>query len=368
MEVDDFCAAGGLQKAGLWGCGLWGKIVGQKCGIYGVEVTGEIRDRLRIVLLRRIGEGGMGTVYEGEQLGAEGFRKSVAVKVIRPELTASEEFVRMFIGEAKLVADLVHENIVQMYQLGRAETTYYMTMELIRGVSLSEFLWRHRERGLPVPEALVAFIASRVCRALEYAHTRCDSNGNPLGIVHRDVSPGNILMTWEGVVKLGDFGIAKARHLMVYKEEERLFGKLGYMSPEQARFEETDARSDLYSLGVVMWEMLTGRRLVEPGPTRLVLERIKEQEAEDVRSFRRGLDERLAQIVEKALAKERSMRYQSAGEMGYALEYLMYQDRYGPTNLTLSCYLARLFEERAPASPDGLEQEIKRMPEIFGGL
>lgn len=330
--------------------------------------AGEIEGRLWIRLLRRIGEGGMGTVYEGEQLGAEGFRKSVAVKVIRPELTRNDEFVRMFIGEAKLVADLVHENIVQIYQLGCSGRLYFMTMELINGVSLNEFIDRHRERGIPIPQEMVAFISSRVCRALDYAHKRRDRNGKPLNIVHRDVSPGNILMTWEGVVKLGDFGIAKARNLMVYKEEETLIGKLGYMSPEQARFEKTDARTDIYSLGVVMWEMLTGRHLVEAGPTEVMLERIKDVVVADVRELRSDVSDGLAAIVRKALAKERDMRFRSAGEMGYQLEYLMYHNRYGPTNLTLSCYLNRLFADKTPYKIGEVEEEIKRMPEIFGGL
>ena len=331
-------------------------------------ISGQIEGSVRILLLREIASGGMGTVYEGLQLGAEGFRKTVAVKVIRPELTCNAEFVRMFVSEAKLVADLVHENIVQIYQLGRADSHYYMTMEFINGVSLREFIERHKERGLRVPVEIAAFVASRVCRALDFAHKRRDKDGTPLGIVHRDVSPGNILMTWEGVVKLGDFGIAKARNMMVYKEEEVLLGKLGYMSPEQARFEETDARTDIFSLGVVLWEVLTGRPLFESGPTQVVLDRIRRAQVPRTEELRGYVPEALRMILEKALQRERSRRYQSAGEMGYALEYMMYRDRYGPTNLTLSCYLCRLFAEEAPYIPEGAEEEIKRMPEIFGGL
>lgn len=200
-------------------------------------------------LVRKISKGGMGTVYEAIQFGAKGFKKTMAVKVLHEEYSNDEEFLDMFIGEAKLVADLIHDNIAQVYQLGQYQNTYYIAMEYIHGVNLQEFHDRHIYRDIMVPTDLSCFIISRVCRALDYAHNKRDSRGQLLGVVHRDVSPKNIMLSFEGVVKLTDFGIAKAQNVMMNREGDVLYGKVPYMSPEQASFQETDLRSDIFSLG-----------------------------------------------------------------------------------------------------------------------
>lgn len=199
--------------------------------------------------VRKISKGGMGTVYEAIQFGAKGFKKTMAVKVLHEEYSNDEEFLDMFIGEAKLVADLIHDNIAQVYQLGQYQNTYYIAMEYIHGVNLQEFHDRHIYRDIMVPTDLSCFIISRVCRALDYAHNKRDSRGQLLGVVHRDVSPKNIMLSFEGVVKLTDFGIAKAQNVMMNREGDVLYGKVPYMSPEQASFQETDLRSDIFSLG-----------------------------------------------------------------------------------------------------------------------
>ena len=203
----------------------------------------------------------MGSVYEAILHGSEGFEKQITIKTIRERFTGDSDFVDMFIGEAKLVADLVHQNIVQIYKLGRINNTFYIAMEYVQGVNLQEFMARHIELGLKVPIDLGAFIMSRVCRGLEYAHSKRDRNGNPLGVVHRDVSPKNLMISAEGEVKITDFGIAKARKLMKDQEGTVLMGKAQYMSPEQAQYMATDRRSDIFSLAVVMTELLTGESI-----------------------------------------------------------------------------------------------------------
>lgn len=304
-------------------------------------------------LTRRIASGGMGSVYEAQQYGAEGFVKKVALKLILPKYTENREFVDMFIGEAKLVANLVHPNIVQIYQLGQYEDGYYIAMEYIDGINLEQFLLRHEALGIRVPVEIGTFIVSRICRGLEYAHSKTDEQGTLLGIVHRDVSPKNIMITSEGEVKLTDFGIAKARIYMEQEEGEVLMGKVEYMSPEQASYQTTDGRSDIFSLGIVYYELLTGRNLFECEDVFETIERVKHAPIPHPRREREDLAEDVCRIMLRALERDLDKRYNSAGEMGYDLEYHMYSRGYGPTIVTLAQYMAKLFPNgvfHAPAS------------------
>jgi serine/threonine-protein kinase len=293
------------------------------------------------LMVRRLAEGGMGAVYEATQFGAEGFQKTVAVKTILESYTTNPEFVRLFIGEAKLVADLVHENIVQVYHLGKIDNTYYIALEFVEGINLEQFIQDHKARKLALPIELGAFIISRVCRGLEYAHNKRGRDGQNLGIVHRDVSPKNIMINYEGVVKLTDFGIAKARVVMEQQEGEVLMGKVEYMSPEQARYEPTDRRSDLFSLGIVMYELLTGYHIFELEDIYQTLENVKLKRVPHPREFRPELPDMLCEILMRSLERDLSRRYQTAGEMGVALEYYMYHKGYGPTIVTLGNYLKK---------------------------
>lgn len=306
----------------------------------------ELVDNIRFRLEKKLADGGMGSVYQVVQLGAEGFEKTMALKTILQDYTENQEFVDMFIGEAKLVADLVHQNIVQIYQLGKIKNVYYIAMEYIDGIDAGQFIDKHVDKGMEIPVELAVFIASRVCRGLEYAHGKTDRNGKPLGVVHRDISPGNIMMTLEGVVKITDFGIAKARNLMLDQEGEVLLGKIHYMSPEQAQFMHTDGRSDIFSLGVVFYELLTGKPLFKGENTIQTLETVTQAKIPPIREVNPKVPEAVVRIIEKALHRDRAERYQTAGDMGYDLEYYMYHDRFGPTNVTLAKYLRKLYPER----------------------
>ena len=314
---------------------------------------GEFSDGFRYRLVRELARGGMGVVYEATQLGAAGFEKRVALKVIRPEVTESPELLQMFQGEARLVADLVHENIVQIYHLGRiGPGLLYMSMELIDGISLEDFVLRHQELERPLPMELCLFVVSRVCRALEYAHGRTDREGRPLGIVHRDVSPGNVLMTWGGAVKLTDFGVAKARHVMRDLEGELLLGKARYMSPEQARFEPTDRRSDVFAAGIVLHELLSGQPLFAGADTLVSLDQVISQDVPPLVTLAPHVPPDVCAVVERALQRDPDRRFPTAGRMGHELEQLLYADRFGPTNISLHRYLRRLYPLRAPALTD----------------
>jgi serine/threonine protein kinase len=220
-----------------------------------------IQNEFRYEIIRKIFEGGMGIVYEAEQHGAREFVKRVAIKIIRPNFGSQKMFMDNFIGEAKLVADLIHTNIVQTYHLGEVNGMCFIAMELIRGVNLEQFTHQLADKRRTLPKELAVFITSRVARGLAYAHAKTDKNGRPMGIVHRDVSFKNIMIAFEGDVKLTDFGIAKAKGFLTDQEGEVVAGKPDYMSPEQADFQVTDRRSDLFSAGIVLAHLLLGRNI-----------------------------------------------------------------------------------------------------------
>lgn len=303
-----------------------------------------IRHDTQWIVERTIASGGMGTVCQARQLGSAGFEKRVALKVLKEGVSTDELYRQQLVDEARLCANLVHENIVQIYQLLIDEGRYVVVMELCDGVTLRQFLARHEAKQRRVPVDLAVFIASRVCRALEYAHTLCDPSGRPLGIVHRDICPNNIMITLGGVVKLGDFGIAKASFIP-NQEGQILQGKARYMSPEQANFEVTDGRSDLFSLGIVLHETLAGRPLFRDESTVRTILNVRTKPVPPLTEFRDDVPEQLEAILECALARDPARRFQDAASLGYQLEFYLYHDRYGPTNQKLREYIEELFPE-----------------------
>jgi serine/threonine-protein kinase len=302
-----------------------------------------IRSEQRFEVVRKIYEGGMGIVYEAEQHGARNFVKRVAIKVIRQNFATQKSFIENFIGEAKLVADLIHTNIVQTYQLGELNGIYYIAMEYLNGVNLEQFLQRIADKKKRLPPELAVFIASRVCRGLAYAHAKADKSGKSLGIVHRDVSCKNIMIAFEGDVKLTDFGVAKARGYLNDKEGEVVAGKADYMSPEQADFQVTDKRSDLFSAGVVLAHLLLGRNVFKGVTAEESRERILKMAIPDFPKLDKKIDAPLNTILQRALARNLKQRYATADELLYDLEYYIYSGGYGPTNETLGKFVRELF-------------------------
>jgi serine/threonine-protein kinase len=307
-----------------------------------------IQNEFRYEIVGKIFEGGMGIVYEAEQMGARGFVKRVAIKVIRQSYASQKQFIENFIGEAKLVADLIHTNIVQTYHLGETRGVYFMAMELIRGANLEQFGNQLTAKNRVLPKELAVFIVSRVARGLAYAHAKTDKDGKPLGIVHRDVSFKNIMIAFEGDVKLTDFGIAKARGFLVDNEGEVVAGKADYMSPEQANFQITDKRSDLFSAGVVLAHLLLGKNIFKGAAPEESRQRMMNLPIPDFRTLDSRIDDRLNEIVHRALARDLNKRYPSGDELLYDLEHYIYHSGYGPTNETLGKYIRELFDQAAP--------------------
>src|SRR6516225_4749038 len=233
----------------------------------------------------------MGIVYEAEQHGTRQFVKRLAIKVVRQNYANQQQFIENFIGEAKLVADLIHTNIVQTYHLGETSGVYFIAMELIRGVNLEQFAQQLFEKKRQLPKELAVFIVSRVARGLAYAHAKTDRDGKTLGIVHRDVSFKNIMIAFEGDVKLTDFGIAKARGFLTDQEGEVVAGKADYMSPEQADFQVTDKRSDIFSAGVVLAHLLLGKNIFKGENAEESRQRIMNQPVPDFRPLDQRVDD-----------------------------------------------------------------------------
>jgi eukaryotic-like serine/threonine-protein kinase len=302
-----------------------------------------IRGEQRYEVVRKVFEGGMGIVYEAEQHGARNFVKRVAIKVIRQNFATQKEFIENFIGEAKLVADLIHTNIVQTYQLGELNGIYYIAMEYINGVNLEQFMQKVADKKKKLPVELAVFIASRVCRGLAYAHSKTDKNGKPLGIVHRDVSFKNVMIAFEGDVKLTDFGVAKAAGFLIDKEGEVVAGKADYMSPEQADFQVTDRRSDIFSVGVVLGHLALGHNVFKGASAEESRDRIMKMPLPDFRKLDKRIEQKLNAIFQRALARDPKQRYATADELLYDLEYYIYNSGYGPTNETLGKFVRDLF-------------------------
>ncbi|RME92414.1 MAG: serine/threonine protein kinase [Verrucomicrobia bacterium] len=318
-----------------------------------------IQDGFTYEVTRKIAEGGMGIVYEAAQLGARGFRKRVALKTIRERFARQKMFMDNFIGEAKLVADLIHTNIVQTYHLGEADGLCFITMEYINGVNLEQFRRQLESKGRQLPKEMAVFIASRIARGLAYAHAKRGPDGKPLGIVHRDVNPKNVMIAFEGDVKLTDFGVAKARGYLTDREGEVAVGKPAYMSPEQADFRVTDKRSDLFSTGVVLLELLLGHNPFRGGSSEESRRNVIEKPLPPFQAMDPRIDDDLARILAKALERDPLRRYQSADDLRDDLEWNIYHKGLGPTNETLGRYMRELFGQIPPEAINGARGSTK---------
>ncbi len=321
-----------------------------------------IQNDFRYDVVRKIFEGGMGIVYEAEQRGAREFVKRVAIKVVRSSYASQKMFIENFVGEAKLVADLIHTNIVQTYHLGEANGVFFIAMELIRGVNLEQFATQLADKRRVLPKELAVFITSRITRGLAYAHAKTDKDGRPLGIVHRDVSFKNIMIAFEGDVKLTDFGIAKARGFLTDQEGEVVAGKADFMSPEQADFQITDKRSDLFSVGVVLTNLLLGKNIFKGVTADESRSRIMKMPVPDFRTLDPRVDDRLNEILQRCLSRDVTQRYATADELMYDLEYYIYHGGYGPTNETLGKFIRELFGQFTPRT---MNTELQGQTEVL---
>ncbi|MFY2560587.1 protein kinase domain-containing protein [Corallococcus terminator] len=324
----------------------------------------------RYSLVSRLGKGGMAEAWRARLMGEAGVTKPVLIKKVLPEYAQDERFIQMFISEARISASLSHGNIAQVFDFGRTEGEHFLAMELVDGPPLHRIIKRALQHGLSaVPVAQAVFIAMEICRGLHYAHTRKDSRGVPLGIVHRDISPENVLVSYEGQVKVVDFGIAKARELRGFSTEPGVVkGKYLFFSPEQARGEDVDARTDVWAAGVVLYQMLCGRLPLQ-GPQYVVMHQLQEGRFPSPRTLRPELPVELDDIVQKALAVKKEERFESAHAFAEALSGFLYATtpRFSPMSvawLVQTLFTMELREEgREPQVPTPFREELARAAE-----
>lgn len=320
----------------------------------------------KYMLLDRINHGGMADVFLAKAFGFGGANQIIAIKSIRPEISEDPNFVEMFINEAKLTVLLTHANIAQVFELGRTDLSYYIAMEYVPGCDLRAIVDRCKHRALPLPFHLVLTITAQILEGLDYAHRKKDPTGVPLHIVHQDVSPHNVLVGYEGEVKLIDFGIAKAATHASQGQSGVLKGKYGYMSPEQVVGKSLDARSDIFSTGVLLYELLTQQRLFDGASDFSILAKVRHAEIYPPTSLNPMIPDAIEAIVLRALSLDPDRRYQTASEMHDAVVETMLREYGQPLPRELAHLMASLFPEEIQANARLLEKarQINRLTDI----
>ncbi|OYV97485.1 MAG: hypothetical protein B7Z62_05930, partial [Deltaproteobacteria bacterium 37-65-8] len=313
----------------------------------------------KYLLLEKLATGGMAQLYRAKIIGVEGFEKFIAIKQILPHLAHEEELITSFIDEAKLAALLNHQNIVQIYDFGSMENSYFITMEFLFGKDLRAVNAKAREKGTPVSLENALYLISKVCAGLDYAHKLKDFQGKSLNIIHRDISPQNVFLTYEGDVKIVDFGIAKAASQSTITQVGMIKGKVAYMSPEQAAGKVIDHRSDIFATGILLYELVAGRRMFQGDDTLQILSKVREAEFTPLGTLKGGLPEKLYDIVAKGLAKEPEDRYQSLADMQADIEECIFRLNLRPSGRSMAEYLKILFAE-------DIEAESRRMADAAG--
>jgi len=312
----------------------------------------------KYILLDKLAVGGMAELYRAMITGVQGFEKLIAIKKILPHLATEEELVRSFIDEAKLAALLHHQNIVQIYDFGSLGESYFIAMEYLLGKDCRIIKSKAKEKNLPIELQNAIFIVSRICAGLNYAHNLKDFQGKPLNIVHRDISPPNILITYEGDVKIVDFGIAKAANQASMTQLGMIKGKVAYMSPEQAAGKTIDQRSDIFACGILLYELVTGKRMFS-GDTMHILANVRDAEFTKPEEAKKNLPKKLLKVLYKALEKEADQRYQTCGDMLTDLEECACQLELHPTAHGFSRYMKILFAEEIAAEELHLQKITK---------
>jgi serine/threonine protein kinase len=306
-------------------------------------------------LVDKIATGGMAEIFKAKTFSHGGFENLLVIKRILPHIGENQDFVGMFVDEAKISVALQHPNIVRVFDFGKILENYFIAMECVDGKDTRNILRKLVRRKQWIPEKYAAYIVHEVCKGLQYAHAKTDIRGNAFGIVHRDISPSNVLVSYEGEVKVADFGIAKAERNAYQTRDGMLKGKFEYMSPEQAQGKEIDHRSDLFSVGIILYEMMTARRLFKTDSEIATLKKIRDGEYASPRVLKPELSERLEAICLKALAREPSERYQHAQEMVDDLREYLFPETADTLQREFCVYMQDLFAEEIEDERSRLE-------------
>ena len=278
----------------------------------------------RYKVLEKVAAGGMAEVYRAESAGLEGFKKIVAIKRVLPHLSEKKQFIGMFLDEARVSAHLSHSNCVQVFDIGVGDNTYFIVMEYVDGSDLKGVIEYRRKLNQPFPVEEACLICVKICEGLAYAHELTDSKGESLHIVHRDMSPPNVLITRHGEVKIVDFGLAKANSQLERSEPGIIKGKFSYLSPEAAKGGTVDGRTDIFAVGIILWELLAGRRLFMGESDLETVRMVQSARVPSIREINRNVSPELERVLLKALTEEPADRYQRARDFGRALNQLLF--------------------------------------------
>jgi eukaryotic-like serine/threonine-protein kinase len=320
-------------------------------GLHGraVTLTMAAVEHQKYRVIKRLEAGGMAEVYLGEAVSVQGFRKKVAIKRVLPHLAQNQSFIEMFLDEARLSARLDHANIVSVFDISKREDTYFLIMEFVDGVNLKRILESLTKRGQRIRLVDAVHLAIEACRGLSYAHELVDEQGHALGIVHRDISPPNIMVTRRGEVKLADFGLAKASTQIQTTDPGVVKGKFSYLSPEAANGLPVDARTDIFAIGIVLWEMLAGKRLFWGENDYATVKLIQKANVPRLAPLNREVDEAFEEVLLKALTRDPGDRYQSAREFGAALADYLFSHQLMVTSYDLARMVELVTGEGAAA-------------------
>jgi serine/threonine protein kinase len=299
----------------------------------------------RYKIAEKVDAGGMAEIFRGYAFSLDGIQKQVAIKRVRPHLATNKTFIRMFIDEARLTMRLNHANITQVFDVGRAQGTYFLVMEFVDGANLRKISQSAAEKGYRIPVEIGIQIILEVCKALAHAHSARDENGNALDIVHRDVSPPNVMVSRGGEVKITDFGLAKAVTHLEATDPGVVKGKFSYLAPEATEGKSVDARSDIFSCGIILHELLTGRRLFMGKTDLETVELVKRCEVSPPSALNPDVDNDLDEIVLRALARDRKRRFQSARDMGDALAKYLFAHNLKVTIFDVAQMMRMLFSD-----------------------
>jgi alpha-tubulin suppressor-like RCC1 family protein/serine/threonine protein kinase len=316
----------------------------------------------KYLLLERINAGGMAEVYLARSRTVEGFKRTLAIKKILSSMADDDEFITMFIDEARIAAELSHTGIVQIHELGKHGDDYYITMEFVHGRDLRYIQEKLRRDRAFVDVPMASLISVRICEALSYAHNKKDFSGKPMEIIHRDISPQNVLISFDGDVKICDFGIAKAANSSFKTQVGVLKGKFGYMSPEQARGFPLDCRSDIFTVGTLLYEMLTQERLFMGECDFSTLEKVRNAEVILPTTINKKIPKELEDIILKALAKRPEDRFQSAAAFGEAIETVILRQQWPISSRDLANFMRTTFSDERKSELRRLE-EYEKLPD-----
>jgi serine/threonine protein kinase len=311
--------------------------------------AGEAKAQNRYRVIERLESGGMAEVFRGEAESLAGFKKAVAIKRVLPHLAQNDKFIRMFLDEARLCARLNHANIVQVFDIGHVENTYFIVMEFVDGVNLKAIVEHLRSRNLPVPIPIAVYISMQICNGLQYAHDLPDTDGSLLGIVHRDMSPPNVLVSKRGEVKIVDFGLAKATTQLEKSEQGMVKGKFSYLAPETALGEEVDAQADVFAVGIMLWEMIANRRLFLADSDWATVQLVQKAKIPSIREFCKECPADLEAVINKSLAKDKNERYRSAEALAQDLGEFLAKHRMAVNSFDIAKITKEAIEERRAA-------------------